>query len=310
MNEALAAARVSAAILAELVLLFVAVSFLVALADRRLGADRIRRWMGGGPLAGALKGVALGVVTPFCSYSTIPVLVGLLDAEVRLATAAAFVVASPVLDPLLLAAIALLFGSAPAAGYAAVTATGALLAGLVADRLVAVARPTPELVTLVPRGVTEVTSDGCRAGDRGRPPPWRGLRAESRDAWRSALATTRALLPSVVAAVLVGAVVSVAIPPNVLARLAGPGNPLAVPAAALLGVPLYVGAEALLPVGVALLDKGVGLGPVFALLIAGAGVSLPELGMLAGILGPRLVAALVAVVFAVAVAGGLLIPLV
>lgn len=315
MNEALGAARLSAAVLAELVLLFVAVSFLVALADRRLGADRIRRWMGGGPLLGALKGVALGVVTPFCSYSTIPVLVGLLDAEVRLATAAAFVVASPVLDPLLLAAIALLFGPALAAGYAAVTATGAVLAGLVADAslrqgLVAVARHTPRLATPVPHGVTEATSDGCRAGDRDRPPPWRGLRAESRDAWRSALATTRALLPSVVAAVLVGAVVSVAIPPHVLAGFAGPGNPLAVPAAALLGVPLYVGAEALLPVAVTLLDKGVGLGPVFALLIAGAGVSLPELGMLAGIVGARLVAALVAVVFAVAVAGGLLIPLV
>lgn len=305
----------SAAVLAELVLLFVAVSFLVALAHRRLGADRIRRWMGGGPLVGALKGVALGAVTPFCSYSTIPVLVALLDAEVRLATAAAFVVASPLLDPLLLAAIALLFGPAPAAGYAVVTVTGALLAGLVADAtlrhgLVAVARPTRQLVTLVPRGVTEVTSDGCRAGDLGRPQHWRGMRAESREAWRSALATIRGLLPSVVAAVLIGAIVSVAVPPGFLARVAGPGSPLAVPAAALLGVPLYVGAEALLPVGVALLDKGVGLGPLFALLIAGAGVSLPELGMLAGIIRPRLIAALVAVVFAVAVAGGLLIPLV
>lgn len=315
MTEALAAARVSAAVLAELVLLFVAVSFLVALARRRLGADRIRRWMGGGPLVGALKGVGLGLVTPFCSYSTIPVLVGLLDAEVRLATAAAFVVASPLLDPLLLAAIALLFGLAPAAGYAAVTVSGALLAGLVADvslrqGLAAVVRPTPALVTLVTGGVTEVTSDGCRAGAPGRPPPWRGMRAESREAWRSALATIRGLLPSVMVAVLVGATVSVAIPPDVLARIAGPGSPLAVPAAALLGVPLYVGAEALLPVGVVLLDNGVGLGPLFALLIAGAGVSVPELGMLAGIIRPRLVVALVGVVFAVAVAGGLLIPLV
>ncbi|MBW3602974.1 MAG: permease [Actinobacteria bacterium] len=314
MSEGLAVARVSATLLAELVLLFVGVSFLFALARRRLGADRIRRWMGGGPLVGALKGVALGVVTPFCSYSTIPVLVGLLNAEVRLATAAAFVVASPLLDPLLLAVIALLFGPAPAAGYAAVTIAGSLLAALLADAclrrgLVAMA-PTAALVTLVPRGVTEVTSDGCRAGDPGRPPPWRGMRAESREAWRSALATIRGLLPSVVAAVLLAVIVSLAVPPDVLGRVAGPGSTLAVPAAALLGVPLYVGAEALLPIGAALLDKGVGLGPLFAFLIAGAGVSVPEIGMLAGIIRPPFVAALVGVVFAVAVFGGLLIPLV
>ena len=139
----------SATLLAELVLLFVGVSFLVALARRRLGADRIRRWMGGGPLVGALKGVALGVVTPFCSYSTIPVLVRLLNAEVRLATAAAFVVAARGHR----AAVR------PRAGRwlrPAVTVTGSLLAALLADAclrqsLVAMA-PTAALAPWSPVG--------------------------------------------------------------------------------------------------------------------------------------------------------------
>jgi uncharacterized protein len=79
--------------------------------------------------------------------------------------------------------------------------------------------------------------------------------------------------------------------------------------AAALGVPLYVNTETFFPITSALLEKGMGIGPVVALVITTMGVSLPEVSMLAGIFRPRLVTALVASVFVVAIGSGALFAL-
>lgn len=72
----------AALLLGELVALFFGVAFAIQLFQRRLGPERLRSWMGGTPVASALKGIAVGFVTPFCTYSAIPMLVGLRQAGV------------------------------------------------------------------------------------------------------------------------------------------------------------------------------------------------------------------------------------
>ncbi|MDE0656778.1 MAG: permease, partial [Acidimicrobiaceae bacterium] len=89
----------AAVLVAEMVALLLAVTFGVTLLQRRLGDATIRRWMGGPPRRAALKGIAVGFVTPFCTYSAIPVLVGMRQAGVRPAGYAAFIFAAPVVDP-------------------------------------------------------------------------------------------------------------------------------------------------------------------------------------------------------------------
>ena len=86
-------------LLVELVVLFVGVSFLVEILQRRFGPKRLRRWMGGRPVVAALKGIVIGFVTPFCTYSSIPLLVGMRRAGVPPAGYVAFISAAPVLDP-------------------------------------------------------------------------------------------------------------------------------------------------------------------------------------------------------------------
>lgn len=103
--------------------------------------------------------------------------------------------------------------------------------------------------------------------------------------------------------VTIGAVIYGAVPQSFLATVAGPGNPVAVPVAAIIGIPLYVRAEAALPIGLALTSAGVGLGPVFALIIGGAGASIPEVSMLSALFKPRLLAAFVGSILIVATAG-------
>jgi len=269
------------------------VSFAVALVNRKLGPKRIQSWLAGGRVVGPLKGVALGSLTPFCSCSTIPMLVGMLKAGVPFATAAAFLVASPLLNPIILGPVGLLFGWTIALGYASIGFVGTLLVAMTWDRL--------GLARYLRRVRVEGGSDHVE--------PWAGLRSEAPGAWAQARADFRPLLLPLLAGVSVGALIYGLVPQSFLADVAGPGNPLAVPVAALIGIPLYVRTEAALPIGLALTEAGVGIGPVFALVIAGAGASIPEISMLSALFKPALLAAFVGSILTVAITGGLLIPL-
>ena len=124
----------SAILLAELVALFFGVTFAVYLIQRRLGSERLRAWMGGSPVVSAIKGIAIGFVTPFCTYSAIPMLIGLRQARVPPAGYVAFITAAPVLDPVMLGALILIVGPWAAALYVAVAFSAALGLALLAQR--------------------------------------------------------------------------------------------------------------------------------------------------------------------------------
>ena len=110
--------------------------------------------------------------------------------------------------------------------------------------------------------------------------------------------------------VVVGLGISLAVPTDSLAGIAGSQSPLAVPIAAAVGVPFYVGTELFIPIGDALRTSGVGVGAIVALTIAGAGANLPEFALLTKLARGRLVAAFFGYVFFVAVLGGLVTDLV
>jgi uncharacterized protein len=114
-------------LLVSLLALFIPITIGIALVQRWVGPARLQRWLGGRNLPLALaKGTLLGALTPFCGCSTIPLLIGLLKANVRFAAVAAFMLASPLLNPYILGVIALLFGARTAMVYALV-AVGATL---------------------------------------------------------------------------------------------------------------------------------------------------------------------------------------
>lgn len=94
-----------------------------------------------------------------------------------------------------------------------------------------------------------------------------------------------------------------------MVAVAGSGQPLAIPLVTVLGVPMYVNAETFFPTSAALLEKGVGTGSVMASIVTSMGVRVPEVALLGSLFRWRLVAALVASVFAVAVGGGVLFAL-
>lgn len=119
----------------ELLVLFLGVSFGLALLRRRLGDERLRSLMGAFPIKAALRGIAIGFITPFCTYSAIPVLVSLRQAGVPPAGYVAFIVAAPVLDPILFGALAIIVGIPAALIYLAVASTAALMLALLAEKV-------------------------------------------------------------------------------------------------------------------------------------------------------------------------------
>ena len=114
------------------------------------------------------------------------------------------------------------------------------------------------------------------------------------------------MLIYLIVGIAIGATIYGYIPQEWIVSLAGPENRFAIPVAALVGVPLYIRAESAIPIGLALVQKGMSLGAVIALIIGGAGMAIPEMSMLLSIFKARIVAAIVALIFFTAVIGGYL----
>ncbi|EST33597.1 hypothetical protein N566_19335 [Streptomycetaceae bacterium MP113-05] len=318
MPDALASAVVDfAVLLVELAFLLMAVSALMALVARRAGLHRLQRWLGGGRVSGAAKGLALGFLTPFCAFSAIPLVIGMIKARIRTATLTAFLLSSPLLDPVLVVILVPLFGWTAAVFYVLVTCSGVLLAALIADvtRLDRHLSPSREPVGATAGGGREPESPSVDGGCTSAPDPyvdtspWRGWRKETRPALRYAQDLVRRLAIPMLISVAVAAAVLGLVPQDLVARLAGSGNPIAVPVAAVLGAPFYVSNEAFLPVAAALHENGMSLGAVFALTISAAGVNVPELALLSRVMKPCLLLAYTLAVVGVAVAAGYLVPL-
>lgn len=114
----------------------------------------------------------------------------------------------------------------------------------------------------------------------------------------------RGVFPYLIAGIAIGSIIYGYLPTTLLEQYAGPANPFAIPAAAIIGVPLYIRAEAVIPLAAALLAKGVGAGTVLALIIGSAGASLTELILLRALFRFRLLAAFVLVIISMAIMAG------
>ncbi len=282
--------------------LFLGVTVAVQLFQARFGADRLRAWMGGRPTVAALKGIALGFATPFCTFTAIPMVVGLRQARVPPAGYVAFIVAAPVLDPVLMGALVLIAGSQVALIYAAVAFGAALTLALAAHAL-DVERHLPPIESF---GAAAGSDDGDGTCGAATVHGWSGLRQELPPAVRRAAALLRGMAPILLVGIGLSVLIEAMVPPSVTERLTSASPALSVPIAAAVGTPLYVSTTVFVPIAESLGAAGVGIGAIVALTIAGAGANLPEFVILSKLARPQVIGTFVAYVFAVAVVGGLL----
>jgi uncharacterized membrane protein YraQ (UPF0718 family) len=275
----------------ELIVLFIGITFLVGLIQEYLPDETIKKAMGGrNKVVGSVLGAGFGALTPFCSCSTIPLLLGMLRAGVPFAAAMAFLFSSPLLNPVIISLFIILLGWKIATVYFAVTFVATIVIGLLLDGF-----GFSSQVKSV--AVVRKSCDCQQATD-----------AKSRIQRSAVFAFSlfRQLVPYLLLGAGIGAFIHGFVPTEIITRLAGPNNPLAVPVAAIIGIPIYIRAETMIPIGLALIEKGMSVGAVLALIIGGAGASIPELTLLSAIFKKRLLAAFVVTVFSIAVAAGYL----
>lgn len=288
MNSLAVSLRFFAQIFAELTILFLGISTLVGIIFEYVSDDTLKRWMSRKGLLGNFLGATLGAVTPFCSCSTIPMTVGLLRAGVPFGATMSFVLASPLLNPIILTMFWVLLGWKACLVYFAVTFLAAMTSGAVLESLGFAKDIKNVRITGGAQGKEKLTTFGKK------------LKRAFLIAWSDFIG----VLLYLVIGVAIGAAIYGYMPADFVARIAGPQNPLAIPVAAIIGIPLYVRAETVIPIAVALTQKGMSIGAVIALIIGGAGMSIPEMSMLGSIFKTRLVAVFIGVVFFTAVVAG------
>jgi len=275
-------------IMVELSLLFIGISVFVGLALTYVSDEKLQRWLSHKGVLGNILGALLGGLTPFCACSTIPITVGMLKVRVPFGPVMSFVVASPILNPIVLSMLIALLGIKAGVIYAIVSFTAAVLFGFILEKLGFAGQVKNVIITGGAEDNVELNT----------------FKDKLKNALRSALDSFRGVFLYLVIGVAIGAAIKGFVPQDVIVKVAGPQNPLAIPVAAVIGIPLYIRASTAIPIGLALIQKGMGVGAVIALIIGGAGMAIPEMSLLAGIFRPRLVAALVGVIFLTAVTAG------
>ena len=282
---------------AVLVLLFFGVAFIVALLQQILG-KKLNDALGNTSLeTGAVLAATAGAVTPFCSCSTVPVLSGMLRARVRFGICFTFLISSPVINEGVLLVLLREYSLAIAAVFLFVAGALSVAFGILVDRL-GMAR----YVRLA--GVGGDIEGAVRAGTGGNAPPvpWVvRLRFAAYAAWNE----LKAAGPYLAVGLAVGAVIYGYVPQDAIAQLQHyfPGV-LLVLVMALVGVPFYVNSTMVIPIAVALLAKGVAIGPVAAFLVSAAGTSIPEMILLAKLFrAPLMLSHVVAIVVSATLIG-------
>lgn len=284
------ALRFFALLTVELVLLYGFVSFGVELLQAWLGEDRLRAVLGGrARFPGLLMAAGLGIITPFCSCSTVPVVAGMDRAGVAWPMTATFLVISPLVNPAL---FTLMWGLV-SPSYAALYVVASLAIALLVGAIIALAGwsspPAPSPADQAACRQEACGKDPCRQGacGSGGDPGW-----DVKQGLWDAVVDTRRLVPLFVLAAAIGAGLKHWVGTGWITGVLDAAGWWSVPVAALLGLPVYASTAVLLPLGALLLQQGIDLGVVTAFLMGATGFSVPEGLMLKGVIGPRRLAIL------------------
>lgn len=274
----------------KVLLLLTAVVFVMGMVNSYFTPERTRAL-----LAGRTEGLAnvmaasLGIVTPFCSCSAVPLFIGFVQAGVPLGVTFSFLISAPMVNEVALALLFGLFGWKIALLYMGLGLTVAIVAGWVIGRL-KMERHLEDWVRDMPRVQAASGDDSLTLADR----------------IDAGLASVREIVgkvwPYILAGIAIGAAIHGWVPEDFMAGIMGKQAWWSVPLAVLIGVPMYTNAAGVIPIVQALLAKGAALGTVLAFMMSVIALSLPEMIILRKVLRLRLI-----LTFAGVVATGILL---
>src|SRR3989339_250303 len=232
-----------------LILLFVII-FIVSYIRTYLAPEKVKKILSKKfEFFGNMTASSIGIVTPFCSCSAVPLFIGFVESGVPLGVTFSYLISAPLINEVALAMLWGLFGWKIAliylvSGWIIATFVGYLLGKLQKER--------------IKESLSEVKS------------------------------IIKKVFPYVLIGIGIGAVIHGYAPENLLTQIAGKGNWFAVPIAILIGIPLYSNAAGIIPIVSSLIEKGLPLGTALAFMMSVVALSLPEIIILRKVLKPKL----------------------
>ena len=268
----------------KVLMLLAGVVFVMGMVNSYFTPERTRAL-----LAGRSEGMAnvmaatLGIVTPFCSCSAVPLFIGFVQAGVPLGVTFSFLISAPMVNEVALTLLLGLFGWKIAALYLGLGLSVAIVSGWIIGRLKMEAH-LEDWVREMPRRSAAFEASESTLGDRVEA-GFTAVREIVGKVW-----------PYILAGIAIGAGIHGYVPEDFMASFMGKEAWWSVPLAVLIGVPMYTNAAGIIPIVQALLAKGAALGTVLAFMMSVIALSLPEMIILRKVLKPRLIATFTAVV--------------
>jgi uncharacterized protein len=223
----------------------------------------------------------LGIITPFCSCSSVPIFIGFIEAGIPTGVVFSFLITSPIVNEAAFLILMTIFGWKVASIYAVSGVVIGVLGGMLIGKL--------KMEKHIEDYVYKMHLEGKQEK------VYRG-RERLAYAWNETKDIVIKLLPYMVVGIGIGAFIHGWVPTDLLSKYGGKGNIFAVPVATLIAVPLYTDAAGIIPVAEALIAKGVGIGTTMSFMMAAVALSLPEMLLLKKVIKIPLIATFVGIV--------------
>ncbi len=268
----------------KVLLLLTGVVMVMGMINSYFTAERTRVLLAGrAEGVGNVMAASLGIVTPFCSCSAVPLFIGFVQAGVPLGITFSFLIAAPMVNEIALTLLFGMFGFRVAALYLGLGLSIAIIAGWVIGKL-KMETSLEDWVQQMPKTQASVADDTLTLADR--------IQA----GFASVHEIVGKVWPYVLGGILIGAVIHGYVPEAFMVRIMGRDAWWSVPLAVLIGIPMYTNAAGIIPIVGALLAKGAALGTVLAFMMSVIALSLPEMIILRKVLKVRLILTFVGVV--------------
>jgi uncharacterized membrane protein YraQ (UPF0718 family) len=271
----------------KVLLLLTGIVFVMGIVHTFVSPERTRALLSGHRLGmGNVLAASLGIVTPFCSCSAVPLFIGFLQAGVPLGVTFSFLISAPMVNEVALALLFGMFGWKVAALYLGLGLLVAIIAGLIIGQL----KMECHLEDWVRAMQNTQSPAAVTNGDL----TW-GERIDS--GFQHVREIVGKVWPYIIAGIALGAAIHGYVPEDFMASIMGKDAPWwSIPAAVAIGVPMYTNAAGIIPIVEALMGKGAALGTVLAFMMSVIALSAPEMIILRKVLKPRLIATFIGVV--------------
>lgn len=278
----------------KIFVLLTVIMYVVAVLRSYFPAERARKLLGGrNEFAGNIIAALLGIVTPFCSCSAVPLFIGFVEAGIPLGVTLSFLISSPMVNEVALGLLWIMFGWKIAMIYICSGLAVAIVGGWVIGRLKMENMIEEYVLQAAFAGSANSCAGGCDCEVAAPRLNFSGRLVYARD---YTLDLLQKIWPFVVVAVAIGGFVHGYAPEAMLAQYAGADVWYAVPLAVIVGVPLYANCAGALPIVAVLIEKGVSIGTALAFMMSVTALSLPEMIILRRVMKPKLIAVYITIV--------------